>query len=128
MAAMDYVPDERDYTRLAGDRYNAWGQDRTLMETGHFTGFGRSLLEEDAVVQTSMGPIVDRSKETLSSGDVAVVHARRMLLDAVAAVQRGELPPGSVEAPEGVRMPNAVEVVVPEGQRWEDSALDQVTG
>ena len=123
MAAVDYEPDTFDYTRLRGDRSDGWGQDRTLMNSGHFTGFGRSLLEEDAVVQTSMGAIVDRSKETLSSSDVAVVQARRMLLDALSAVGAGELPPGSALRAE-VRLPNATEMVLEEGQRWEDARLE----
>lgn len=127
MAAPDYVPDPHDYTGLRGDRGDRWGQDRALMDTGHFTGFGRSLLEEDVVIQTSMGSIVDRSRETLSSSDVAVAHARRMLLDALSAAEAGRLPPGSALTPEAVRLPNALEVLVGEGQRWEDSALDQVT-
>jgi phthalate 4,5-dioxygenase oxygenase subunit len=123
----EYQPDPRDYTGVRGDRWNAWGQDRKLMAAGHFTGFGRSLLEEDAVVQSSMGPIIDRSKEHLSSSDVAVATARRMLLDALSAAEAGELPPGSALATELPRLPNALEVVVPEGERWEDAALDQVT-
>jgi phthalate 4,5-dioxygenase len=127
MQSPDFEPDSYDYTGVRGDRWNAWGQDRTLMEAGHFTGFGRSLLEEDAVIQASMGPIVDRSKETLSASDVAVAHARRMLLDAVGAVDAGTLPPGSARAPDGVRLPNALELVVEKGQRWEDTALDQLT-
>jgi hypothetical protein len=126
MQAPDYVPDPHDYTRLRGDRGNRWGQDRALMSAGHATGFGRNLLEEDVVVQTSMGPIVDRSKEHLSSSDVAVAHARRMLLDALAAVDAGKLPPGSARSPEGVRLPNCLDVIVAEGRRWEDAALDHL--
>ena len=84
----DYTPDASDYAGLRGDRWNAWGQDRSLMEGGHFTGFGRSLLEEDVVIQTSMGPILDRTKEHLSSSDVAVANLRRMLLDALGGVRR----------------------------------------
>ena len=125
MQTLDYSPDPFDYTGLRGDRGNAWGQDRTIMSRGHFTGFGRSLLEEDAVVQTSMGPILDRTEETLCSSDVAVAQARRMLLDALRAVEAGELPPGSARAPDGVRLPNAVEMIVGEGQRWEDAAPDR---
>ena len=79
------VPNTHDFAGLCGNRSNRWGQDRELMNAGHFTGFGRNLLEEDAAVQTSMGPIVDRSKEHLSSGDAAVTSARRMLLDALRA-------------------------------------------
>jgi phenylpropionate dioxygenase-like ring-hydroxylating dioxygenase large terminal subunit len=122
-----YAPDASDYAGLRGDRGNAWGQDRALMDAGHFTGFGRSLLEEDVVIQTSMGPILDRTKEHLSSSDVAVAHLRRMLLDAVAAFDAGTLPPGSALAPDGVRLPNASEMLVDAGQRWEDAALDPLT-
>ena len=123
----DYTPDASDYAGLRGDRWNAWGQDRSLMEGGHFTGFGRSLLEEDVVIQTSMGPILDRTKEHLSSSDVAVANLRRMLLDALAAFDAGELPPGSALTPGGVRFPNASEMLVDADRRWEDAALDQLT-
>jgi phthalate 4,5-dioxygenase len=124
----DYVPDPRDFTGLQGDRSSRWGQDRDLMAAGHFTGFGRSLLEEDAAVQTSMGPLVDRTKEHLASSDVAVAHARRVLLDALRAERAGELPPGSARMPGGVRMPNAVEAIIESGGRWEDVVLGQLTG
>ena len=114
-----YVPDPMDYTRLRGDRTNAWGQDRSLMAAGHFTGFGRSLLEEDAVIQTSMGPVVDRSKEHLSSSDVAVAHLRRLLLEALQDVDAGRVPVGSARAAEPVRLPNASEMLIDEGSRWQ---------
>ena len=117
------VPDAHDFAGLRGDRWNRWGQDRELMDAGHFTGFGRNLLEEDAAVQTSMGPILDRTKEHLSSGDAAVAHARRMLLDALRAADAGTRPPGSALAPEPVRLPNALEAVLDEGCRWQDLAL-----
>jgi phthalate 4,5-dioxygenase oxygenase subunit len=128
MAVADFLPDPDDYTGLRGDRASRWGQDRALMAAGHFTGFGRSLLEEDVVIQSSMGPIVDRSGENLSSGDVAVAQARQMLLNALSAAESGALPPGSALAPETVRLRNAVEVFVEQDQRWENAALDQLTG
>ncbi|MGO8864305.1 MAG: Rieske 2Fe-2S domain-containing protein [Acidimicrobiales bacterium] len=123
-----YAPDRLDYTGLRGDRSTRWGQDRDLMKAGHFTGFGRSLLEEDAAVQTSMGAVVDRTMEHLSSSDVAVAHLRRMLLDSLAAARAGELPPGSAHTPGGVRLPNSAEVLVDEGRRWEDATFARVTG
>jgi nitrite reductase/ring-hydroxylating ferredoxin subunit len=116
------LPDPRDFAGLRGDRADRWGQDRGLMHAGHYTGFGRNLLEEDAAVQTSMGPILDRTAENLSSGDAAVAKARRMLLDALRAAEAGELPPGSALAPEPVHLPNALEAVLGEGERWEDVA------
>ncbi len=124
----DYVPDPGDFTGLRGDRSSRWGQDRDLMAAGHFTGFGRTLLEEDVAVQTSMGPIVDRSTEHPSSSDVAVAHVRRMLLDALSAAGAGERPPASALTPGGVSMPNALEAIIGEGDRWEDVVLGQLTG
>jgi hypothetical protein len=73
-----------------------------------------------------MGPILDRTKENLSSGDVAVAHARRMLLDALRAAGTGELPPGSALASEAVRLPNALEAVLDEGSDWEDISRKQL--
>jgi phthalate 4,5-dioxygenase len=127
MQTPDYRPDPSNYAGIRGDRSNAWGQDRALMAAGHFTGFGRSLLEEDVVVQSSMGAILDRSKETLSSSDVAVAQARRMLLDALDATLAGARPPGSALGPDTVRLPNALELIVGEGQHWKDAALDPLT-
>ena len=128
LIAPDIVLDPLDFVALSGDRANRWGQDRELVNAGHWSGFARTLLEEDAAVQASMGPILDRTKEHLSSGDAAVAHARRILLDALAAVDAGELPPGSARTPGGVRMRNALEAVLGDGQRWEDVALDQIAG
>ena len=65
-AAPNFVPDPADFAGLRGDRADRWGQDRDLMDEGHSTGFGSTLLEEDVVVQTSMGPILDRTQENLS--------------------------------------------------------------
>jgi len=121
-AAPDFVPDPHDFAGLRGDRDSRWCQDRELMKAGHFTGFGRTLLEEDVVVQTSMGPILDRTKENLSSSDVAVAQARRMLLDALRAAGAGRPPPGSARAPEAVRMPNALEALLEGDARWENVA------
>ena len=124
-AAPDLEPDPSDFAAFRGDRSNRWGQDRDLMDAGHATGFGRTLLEEDVVVQTSMGPILDRTREHLAGSDVAVAHARRILLDALRAAATGERPPGSALTPGGARMPNAREVLLEEGTRWEDAARDQ---
>jgi phenylpropionate dioxygenase-like ring-hydroxylating dioxygenase large terminal subunit len=116
----DIRPDPRNFASLQGDRSNRWGQDRALMDDGHFTGVGRSVIDEDALVQVSMGPIVDRTKENLSSSDVAVAQARRLTLDTLAAVDDGALPPGSVHAPEVTRIPHPFEAVFEPGESWRD--------
>ena len=114
----DIETDPRNFAAAGGDRSNRWGQDRELMDAGHFTGVARSVIDEDALVQVSMGPIVDRSKENLSSSDVAVAQARRLILDTLAAAEEGELPPGSALAPEVVHVPHPVDGMVDDGASW----------
>ena len=97
------------------------------MDAGHLTGFGRSLLEEDVVIQTSMGPILDRTKENLSWSDVAVADRAPDAARRGRGRRHGELPPGSVRSRERVRLPNASEMLVDVGRRWEDAALDRLT-
>jgi phthalate 4,5-dioxygenase len=119
----DVEPDPRNFASLEGDHSNRWGQDRELMDNGHFTGFGRSVIDEDAVVQVSMGPIVDRSKEHLSSSDVAVAQARRLILDTIASAEADELPPGSARSPEVVPIPHPFETVLDAGASWRDVSV-----
>jgi phthalate 4,5-dioxygenase oxygenase subunit len=100
----DPVYDPHNFVNLKGGPDENWGQDRTLMAAGHFTGFGENIVAEDMVVQLSMGPIADRTDEMLSTSDVAIVRLRRFLLDAVKADSQGKLPPGSALGPDPVRM------------------------
>ncbi len=86
--------DVTNFGGFSGGRDQNWGQDREAMARGHFSGFTGNLLQEDTVTQISMGAIVDRTKEHLSSSDVAIIHARRVLLEAVANVQAGRHPVG----------------------------------
>jgi nitrite reductase/ring-hydroxylating ferredoxin subunit len=84
--------DVNNFGGFSGGREDNWGQDREAMARGHFSGFTGNLLQEDTVTQISMGPIVDRTREHLSSSDVAIIHARRVLLEAVTRVQQGQHP------------------------------------
>ena len=42
-----------------------------------------------------MGPIVDRTKDHLSSSDVAIIHTQRILLEGIADVAAGRIPRGA---------------------------------
>ncbi len=87
--------DPHSYAGLTGDRDHHYGQDREAMKNGHFSGFPGSLLQEDVVTQTSMGPIVDRSLDQLSSSDAAIVQTRQILLSALDDVAAGRTPRGA---------------------------------
>ena len=87
--------DREDFGGFSAGRDAQWGQDRAAMAAGHFSGFTGNLLQEDIITQVSMGPIADRTREHLSSSDVAIIHARRRLLEALDRVASGDLPFGS---------------------------------
>lgn len=55
--------------------------------------------EQDRAAQESQGLIADRTRETLGTSDRGVIMFRRMLTEAIEAVERGEDPPGVVRQP-----------------------------
>lgn len=100
-------------------RANNWGQDRAAMVGGHFSGFTRSVLHEDVGVQMSMGPIVDRSLETLCGTDLAIVRMRSFLLDLLARHAAGEDVDGPLDNyRRGGFLPFSH--VAPEGADWRE--------
>ncbi len=92
--------------------------DREVQRTRTFTGID-GVNTQDFAIQQGMGPIVDRSKEYLGSTDRAIVTLRRMLLEATAAVERGETPPGA--DPETHRNIRPYDGLVPPGGDWRET-------
>jgi 5,5'-dehydrodivanillate O-demethylase len=58
--------------------------------------WGLASREQDRAAQESQGLIADRTRETLGTSDRGVILFRRMLTEAIAAVERGDDPPGVV--------------------------------
>jgi 5,5'-dehydrodivanillate O-demethylase len=56
--------------------------------------WGLASREQDRAAQESQGRIADRARETLGTSDRGVVLFRRMLVEAIDAVARGDDPPG----------------------------------
>ena len=113
--------DRGNFAPFKGTREDRWGQDRALMDQGHFTGFGDNLLEEDIVVQVSMGPIVDRTREHPSSSDVAIVQARMLLLRALRNRNAGEHPLAPHNRGWRAAEASPVDQVTPADQDWRTS-------
>jgi nitrite reductase/ring-hydroxylating ferredoxin subunit len=82
-----------DYVPLR-NRGNEYLLDRRMQRDENFTGID-GVSEQDAAIQDSQGRIADRSRELLGPTDVAVVHFRRLMLEAVKAVRDGRTPPGA---------------------------------
>jgi nitrite reductase/ring-hydroxylating ferredoxin subunit len=101
-----------------GDVSNMWNQDRAAMKAGHWSGIvGRQNAYEDFIVQESMGPIVDRSREFLGAADVVISLARRRLLEAVKAHRDAGLVP-FLGVHQDVRGLRAVSATHARGEDW----------
>ena len=72
------VEDEIDFLPTANMK-NDYLIDREQQRLHSMTGI-KGIGAQDAAIQESMGPIVDRSRETLGASDAAIVSFRRRLL------------------------------------------------
>jgi phenylpropionate dioxygenase-like ring-hydroxylating dioxygenase large terminal subunit len=69
--------------------------DRVAQKRGETFSGVRGIAQQDASLQESMGPIVDRTKERLVSSDTGIIKARQKLRKAVEALRdEGITPPG----------------------------------
>lgn len=78
--------------RYLGTWENNFGQDRGSM-TDNWSGMN-GLVMEDLAMSMCPGPIVDRTGEHLVAADVAIVRARRQLLESARRLQKGADPFG----------------------------------
>jgi phenylpropionate dioxygenase-like ring-hydroxylating dioxygenase large terminal subunit len=65
--------------------------DREQQRKTTMTGI-QSFASQDQAVQESMGSLVDRTRERLGTSDTAIIAMRRLLLQEIRALQRGEEP------------------------------------
>jgi phthalate 4,5-dioxygenase oxygenase subunit len=89
--------------RSVANKDNDYLIDREGQKSGRYYSGVRGIAMQDASLQESMGPIVDRSLERLVSTDVAIVQARRRLLEAATSLQAGGPLPGLDPATHRVR-------------------------
>ena len=82
------------------NRSNDYLIDRQLQKTESMTGIA-GVNTQDFALQEGMGAIVDRSKEHVGTTDRAIILLRKILLEQVALVEKGEDAEGrrSVELP-----------------------------
>jgi phthalate 4,5-dioxygenase oxygenase subunit len=110
-------PDDDDFAKDRGDITNAWNQDRTAMKNGHFSGITKNFVYEDFIIEESMGPIMDRSKEFLGSSDAVIVRTRRMFLKALDDHAQGKMPFG-LDDDVDYRAIRALAIRYPRGVDW----------
>ena len=114
-----YVPGS---FRPLANKDNDYLVDRAAQKAGKTYSGVEGFAMQDASVQESMGPIVDRTKENLVSTDNGIIMARHRLLRSVKAlIDKGEVPPGVDTAHQKVR---SAAVVLPRDQAFKDAAKD----
>jgi phthalate 4,5-dioxygenase len=79
--------------RNASNRENDYLIDRRLQKQGYMMPV-QGIGVQDLAIQESQGAVFDRTREHLGTSDTLIIQKRRALLDAMAAVERGEDPPG----------------------------------
>ena len=108
--------------RPTANKDNDYLMDRAAQKAGHsysgVAGFGM----QDASVQESMGPIVDRTKENLVSTDNGIIMARHRLMRAAKALaEKGITPPGVDPAHQKIR---SVAIVLPADVPYKEGAKE----
>jgi phthalate 4,5-dioxygenase oxygenase subunit len=117
-----YVPGS---FRPAANKDNDYLIDRAAQKAGRTYSGVDGIAMQDASLQESMGPVVDRTKENLVSTDNGIIMARHRLLRAVKALmEKDATPPGVDPAHHRVR---SAAVVLPPDQAFKDAAREALT-
>jgi phenylpropionate dioxygenase-like ring-hydroxylating dioxygenase large terminal subunit len=111
-----------DSFRTRVNRDNHWMIDRSVQKTETFSGID-GVNAQDVAVQESMGHIVDRSRENLTRTDMAIIYARRQLLQAARTVAEGGTPPG---VGDNYYMLRPSQAILPVGVDWRDAMWEDL--
>jgi len=109
-----------DYRRIR-NADNDYLQNRARQKMTSYTGIEAiNAAEQDGCATESMGRIYDRSKEHLGYSDKTIIALRKMLLDALSAMRRGEEPPHVVRDSYGDDFSKlrSLKGILPAGADW----------
>jgi phthalate 4,5-dioxygenase len=106
------------------NRDNDYLMDRAAQKAGSTYSGVSGIAMQDASLQESMGPIMDRSREHLVSTDNGIIMARMRLMRAARALEKGEPPPGTDPATHHVR---SAAVVLPREAAFAEAAREALT-
>ena len=110
--------------RPVANKDNDYLMDRAAQKAGKTYSGVEGFAIQDASLQESMGPVIDRSKENLVSTDNGIIMARHRLLRAAKALaDKGVVPPGVEAAHQQVR---SASVVLPPDQPFKEAAKEQL--
>jgi len=120
-----YVRFEPGTYRPLANKDNDYLIDRAAQKAGITYSGVAGIAMQDASLQESMGPIVDRTKENLVSTDNGIIMARHRMLKAIKALmEKGVTPPGVDPAHQRVR---SAAVILPLDQPFTDGAKEALS-
>jgi len=96
--AKQYEAEKVEGDRMWRAKENLYSQDRDSMNGKAYLGLGECFSVHDIAITQSQGTIHEQSGEHLSSSDIAIVRARRMLDEAANVVAAGQDPAGVVRS------------------------------
>ncbi len=105
------------------NRSNDYMMDRAAQKIGRYYSGVKGLAIQDASLQESMGPIVDRVQENLVSTDNPIILARRKLLKAAKDLAAGKPVPGLQVVDQRVR---SASFLLPVKESFKEKTLDSV--
>jgi len=115
---VEYVPGT--FIPRANKR-NDYLMDRTAQRAGLTYSGIEGIAMQDASLQESMGPIVDRTRENLVPTDQGIIMTRRALLEAAKASRAGKPIPGLAPASQRIR---SCAIELPKDVNFTDGAKD----
>jgi phthalate 4,5-dioxygenase oxygenase subunit len=105
---------------------NDFLMDREVQRTMNFTGIPTIRLQDSAMI-TSMGSMIDRTKEHLGTTDAMVIATRRKLIKAAKQLRgAGIMPPASQN--EAAYRARSCSAVLPTGVNWKEAFADWHSG
>jgi phenylpropionate dioxygenase-like ring-hydroxylating dioxygenase large terminal subunit len=111
--------------RPRANKDNDYLMNRDAQARGETYSGIEGIAMQDASLQESMGPIVDRTKENLVSTDNGIIMARHRLMRAAKALaEKGTTPPGVDLAHQRVR---SASVILPPDKPYKDAAREALT-
>lgn len=110
--------------RPTANKDNDYLMDRDAQRRGETYSGVTGIAMQDASLQESMGPVVDRTKERLVPTDAGIIKARQKLRRAALALRDEGTPPPGID-PEHQRI-RSVAVVLPADQAFLDGVQDAI--
>ncbi len=110
--------------RPTANKDNDYLMDRDAQRRGETYSGVTGIAMQDASIQESMGPVVDRTKERLVPTDAGIIKARQKLRRAALALRDEGTPPPGID-PEHQRI-RSVAVVLPADQAFLDGVQDAI--